>query len=135
MHEVLLIEDDLDINDGLVTLLQLEGYRVESAINAPDGVQLAFTRNLWTRHRPDIVLCDVVMGQHSGYDVLKAWRELGMSVPFIFLTAQAQTADIEKGLRSGANTYITKPFDFAELLEKIKQLIEKTEPPLSLWKS
>jgi CRP-like cAMP-binding protein len=120
---VLIIEDSKDIRDNIVELLELTGYHTLEAENGKDGVKLALD------HKPDLILCDIMMPVLDGYGVihiLSKHRETH-HIPFIFLTAKSEKADIRKGLVLGASDYLIKPFDETELLEQVQYQLEKKD--------
>lgn len=100
----------------MAELLTLKGYTVETASDGRDGIAQAML------HRPDLILCDVMMPHVDGYQVLEAIR-LNRSlatVPFIFLTAKADRTDFRHGMNLGADDYLTKPFTSSDLLAAIE---------------
>jgi DNA-binding NarL/FixJ family response regulator len=115
MKKLLLIEDDATTRDLLATALELEGFEVIQAANGRVGLLEA------TRMTPDIILCDVTMPEMDGYAVLAAVRmnALLADLPFIFLTARGQKADLRLGMNSGADDYLTKPVAIPDLLASI----------------
>ncbi len=112
---ILLIEDEADLRDNVADLLELEGYEVMQAANGVAGLHLA------SEHRPDLVLCDVMMPELDGPGVLRHLRAdpATQALPFIFLTAQAEAGTIRTGMNLGADDYLTKPFDDDELLRSV----------------
>jgi DNA-binding response OmpR family regulator len=128
MTKILIIEDNLDIRENTAELLELSGYQVEKASDGIEGVRLA---KLST---PDIVICDIMMPHLDGYGVLQVFsssEELS-KVPFIFLTAKTDRADMRKGMEMGADDYLTKPFQEVELLKAIESRLKKFEGYTSL---
>src|SRR4051812_15821307 len=111
METVLLIEDNTDIRENMGEILELAGYKVLLAANGKDGAALAI------RQVPDIIVCDIMMPELDGYGVLHLLQkhESTMNIPFIFLTAKTERTEIRKGMELGADDYITKPFEGAEL--------------------
>jgi len=79
--------------------------------------------------RPDAVICDILMPRLDGFGVLAALRSRPetAAIPFIFLTASADKVDLARGLQSGANEYVTKPFKIADLLAAVKRLLPRDE--------
>ena len=123
MKKILVIEDDQLVRDNILELLEAEDFDTISAENG-------FIGALWAmEHIPDLIICDVMMPELNGYDVLKALREDPMSatIPFIFLTAKAEKAEIRYGMELGADDYLTKPFTRAELLGAIATRFAKHE--------
>jgi DNA-binding response OmpR family regulator len=114
---ILVIEDETAIRDNLRRFLSLEGYSVMTAANGVLG--LAAIR----QHKPALVLCDVMMPEMTGFDVLENMRKDAAfaSTPVIFLTASAERESITHGLELGALDYVTKPFSLPELASLIRQ--------------
>lgn len=117
MATLLVIEDEAPLRANLVRLLTAEGYQVITAANGDEGIRRA------RADRPDLVICDVLMPLVDGYGVLATLRSQPetAATPFIFLTASADKDDLERGLQSGANDYVTKPFKIADLLAAIRR--------------
>ena len=116
MQTILLIEDNADIRENTAEILELAGYNVSTAENGKIGVELALA------HRPDLILCDIMMPVLDGYGVLHIVNknpELN-GIPFIFLTAKSERVDFRKGMELGADDYLTKPFDDTELLSAVE---------------
>jgi EAL domain-containing protein (putative c-di-GMP-specific phosphodiesterase class I)/FixJ family two-component response regulator len=121
MLKILVIEDDELIQETLVQLLETQNFAVKVADNGRMGVQMALSQV------PDLILCDVQMPELNGYEVLETLRQnpLVATIPFIFLTAQDEKADIRHGMDLGADDYLTKPFTQSELLRSIKSRLDK----------
>ncbi|MGB3768689.1 MAG: response regulator [Phormidesmis sp.] len=121
MVKALVIEDDTEIRANLLELLELEGYSVIGADNGATGLLGAI------EYKPDIILCDVMMPELDGHDVLAALRQEPATAltPFIFLTALADKDDIRKGMTLGADDYITKPFVCSEVISAINSRMKK----------
>jgi CheY-like chemotaxis protein len=119
MATVLVIEDEAPLRANLVRILSAEGYRVVTAADGDEGLARA------REARPDLVICDILMPRMDGFGVLAALRSGPdtAAIPFIFLTASADKEDLARGLRSGANEYVTKPFKIAELLAAVRRLL------------
>ena len=115
MKTILLIEDHELIRENTAELLELAGYAVLTAANGKLGVEQALAT------RPDLVICDIMMPVLDGYGVLQIFNQnpLLAGVPFIFLTAKTERADLRRGMELGADDYLTKPFDETELLSAI----------------
>lgn len=118
---VLIIEDNEEIREGTAEILELTGYRVLTAPEGKSGVDLAL------KHVPDLILCDIMMPELDGYGVLYMLNkhESTAQIPFIFLTAKAERADLRKAMEMGADDYLTKPFDDMELLNAIETRLKK----------
>lgn len=117
MKRILVIEDDLEIQEGLQDLLEAEGYDVMIAGDGSLGANFAMHFN------PDLILCDISMPGFNGWQVLGLIKKFKVAAPLIFLTAQATPDDIQKGIEMGASAYLTKPYLREELLEVISRLL------------
>ncbi len=114
---ILVIEDNPDLAYGLRNNLEIEGYEVEVA---KDGVKgLARARAA----RPDLIVLDLMLPGMDGFRVLRALREDGQGMPVLILTARGEEADKVRGLRLGADDYVTKPFGVLELPPKEYDLL------------
>ena len=116
MTTILLIEDNDLIRNNTAEILELTGYTVHTAENGKIGVEKALA------HKPDLVICDIMMPVLDGYGVLHIFtKNPGLvGVPFIFLSAKTERSDFRKGMELGADDYLTKPFDESELLSAIE---------------
>lgn len=116
MQTILIIEDNEGIRDNLVEFFEMEGYHIISAGNGKSGVLLA------TEFIPDLIICDVLMYEMDGYEVLH--QLLGSTItkliPFIFSTSMSEKVDRAGALRLGADDYIIKPFELEQLLTMAK---------------
>ncbi|MCM4160849.1 response regulator [Antarcticibacterium flavum] len=121
MKKILIIEDDEILRENTRELLELSNFNVITAINGKIGVQKALD------HQPDLILCDILMPVWDGYKVLEILRarEETKLIPFLFLTAKTDMADIRFGMNLGADDYITKPFKENELVQAIQSRLEK----------
>jgi CheY-like chemotaxis protein len=117
MTTVLVIEDEAPLRANLVRILTAEGYRVLTAADGEEGIRRV------REDRPDLVICDILMPRVDGYGVLASLRSRPetAALPFIFLTASADKEDLARGLQSGANDYVTKPFRIADLLAAVRR--------------
>lgn len=121
MKTILIIEDTDFISETIATTLRFEGYNTVVADDGLMGLEAV------SEHKPDLILCDVSMPRLDGFGVLAELRknkELG-TIPFIFLTAKAEKADMRRGMELGADDYLTKPFTAAELIAAVTTQIEK----------
>lgn len=123
MKKILLIEDNDDIRNNTCEILELANYEVQVAENGKLGVEKAL------RFKPDLIICDIMMPELDGYGVLHAVQknESIQRTPFIFLTAKTERSDFRKGMESGADDYITKPFDGTELLAAVDGRLKKMD--------
>lgn len=114
--DILLIEDEDAMRALTATALELEGFTVHQAANGAAGIEAA------RQHRPDLILCDVMMPGIDGYQVLATLRANPTlcHIPFIFLTAKGEKNDLRQGMVSGADDYLTKPVALDDLLEAIR---------------
>jgi CRP-like cAMP-binding protein/CheY-like chemotaxis protein len=121
MTTILIIEDNQDVRENTAEILELANYKVITAVNGKDGVELA------QQHKPDLIICDIMMPELDGYGVLHVLSKhvATATIPFIFLTAKTEKQDVRKGMGMGADDYITKPFDEADLLNAIEARIKK----------
>lgn len=125
-QKILLIEDNQDIRESTAEILELADFTVFTAENGKKGVELALA------NFPDIILCDIMMPELDGYGVLYMLNknETTAHIPFIFLTAKAERADMRKGMEMGADDYLTKPFGDVELLNAIEMRLQKRDRAL-----
>lgn len=121
MTKILVIEDEESIRENIVELLESEEFEAIGCANGLDGVRLA------TEQQPDLILCDVMMPELDGYQVLSTLRSQSKTttIPFIFLTAKADKSDTRKGMELGADDYLVKPCTADELLRAIISRLEK----------
>lgn len=121
MKKVLIIEDNEDVRENTADILELAGYNVTMAENGKIGVEVA------KKILPDVIVCDIMMPELDGYEVLQALDKNSKtsSIPFIFLTAKTEKIDMRKGMNLGADDYLTKPFSENELLEAIQSRLKK----------
>ena len=116
---VLIVEDDRNIAELLQLYLEKEGYAVITAEDGGKGLEKFRTI------KPDLVLLDVMMPVMDGWAVCKAIRAESQ-VPIIMLTAKGETDDKVAGLKSGADDYVTKPFEMKEVLARIEAVLRRT---------
>ncbi len=123
MKKILLIEDNDDIRSNTAEILELSNYKVIVAENGKIGVEKAI------EHKPDLIICDIMMPVLDGYGVLHAIHKNDSikNTPFIFLTAKTERGDFRKGMELGADDYISKPFDGTELLNAVDSRLKKLE--------
>jgi two-component system, OmpR family, alkaline phosphatase synthesis response regulator PhoP len=120
---ILVVEDNPDLAYGLRNNLEIEGYQVEVADDGTTG--LARARDA----RPDLIILDLMLPGMDGFRVLRALREEGRQMPVLILTARGEEADKVRGLRLGADDYVTKPFGVLELLARVEALLRRAAPP------
>ena len=125
MSKILLLEDDEVLSETLVELLELNGYDVTLAMDGEEALDFTFSNNY------DLFLFDVNTPKLNGFDLLKELRGASIKTPAIFITSLNDIASFSRGFEVGADDYIKKPFDFSELLVRIKSLILKSFNTLS----
>lgn len=118
MMKILVVEDEPKTGDYLVRGLREAGYAADLARNGADGLALA------VRETYELVVLDVTLPEMDGWTVLRKLREY-KETPVMFLTARDDVADRVKGLESGADDYLVKPFAFAELLARVRTLLRR----------
>lgn len=120
---ILVVDDEPHIVLGLKDALEFEGFRVVTAATGGEAVEVH------RRERPDAVLLDLMLPDQNGYQVCQQIRLLDTAVPVIMLTAKSQESDKIRGLDSGADDYVTKPFSVGELAARIRALFRRTSRP------
>lgn len=121
MAKILVIDDNPSIVKLLARSLTLEGYDVVSANDGEDAL------NKFAKEKPDLVLLDLMLPGLNGFQICRIIREkyICNHVPILFLSARYSTEDKVKGLEVGADDYVTKPFDNAELMARVRSLIQR----------
>ena len=120
MKRVLVVEDNAELAFGLRNNLEIEGYAVDVAGDGAAGLEAA------QRLPPDLVILDLMLPQLDGFRVLKALRAAGATMPILVLTARGEESDKVRGLKLGADDYVTKPFGLLELLARVEALLRRT---------
>jgi len=121
--KLLVIEDQVPMRRNIALLLEMEGFDVVTADNGVTGVEAA------RREHPDLILCDVMMPELDGYGVVQALRadqDLA-SIPFVFLTAKGDKADVRIGMNFGADDYLTKPVIREDLLAAVQARLARAK--------
>ena len=116
---ILIAEDERDLNRLIVKVLEKEGYGVDACFNGKEA--LYYLEN--TEY--DAAVLDIMMPGMDGLEVLRAVRKKGLDLPIMLLTARDSIADRVTGLDTGADDYLIKPFDFDELLARIRSMTRK----------
>lgn len=121
MRTILVIEDDTGVRDNIQDLLSSVDYNVIGASDGREGLQVARTSH------PDLIICDVMMPDVDGYEVLRQLRGESdtVTIPFIFVTAKAGREDLRAGMDLGADDYLIKPFTANELLSAVNTRLER----------
>jgi two-component system alkaline phosphatase synthesis response regulator PhoP len=120
-RRILLIEDDSALQLALRDRLAGEGYEVECVGDGNEGEERAST----AQH--DLILLDVMLPGKNGFDIARELRIKGVNTPILMLTARGEVTDKVVGLQLGADDYLTKPFEFIELLARIRALLRRAE--------
>ena len=120
MKTILLIEDNTPILENLTEFLEMEGYKIITANNGKKGIELA------KANIPDLIICDVLMYEMNGHEVLLTLLKSPKTynIPFIFSTSLSENIDRIETLNLGADDYIVKPYDPESLLKIVKTWIE-----------
>lgn len=127
--KILLVEDEEHLLKTILLNLELEGYEVKTAINGIDALKKF-------RSSPfDLILLDVMLPEMNGFDVCEEIRKENTRVPILFLTAKGASEDKIRGLKLGADDYLTKPFNLEELLLRIQISLKRSTPAKEISKS
>lgn len=123
MQTILVIEDEAHTRKVLLNCLQFEGFRAIEADNGKTGLRLA------QEHHPDLIVCDIMMPEIDGYDVLSMLRQQlsTLAIPVIFLTAKVSMFDLRLGMDLGAEDYLTKPCNIERFLTAITTRLKRKE--------
>jgi DNA-binding response OmpR family regulator len=121
MSRILIIEDNLALAQGLQNNLEVDGHAVAVAADGAAGLEAL-------AGHPDLVVLDLMLPDQSGFRVLRELRERDREVPVLILTALGAETDKVRGLRLGADDYVTKPFGLLELLARVDALLRRTAP-------
>ncbi|MBN2089538.1 response regulator transcription factor [candidate division KSB1 bacterium] len=121
MARILIIEDEIEMAQGLKDNFEFDGHEVTIASDGEKGLEMALTA------LPQLIILDIMLPKISGFDVCKAIRHKGLATPIIMLTARGQEIDKVLGLELGADDYITKPFSVRELLARVKAVLRRYE--------
>jgi two-component system, OmpR family, response regulator len=124
--KVLLVEDELKVAQFISRGLQEEGYTVDMAHDGKKGLQ-SINETMY-----DIILLDLMIPEIDGLEVLKRMRANGIGTPVLIITAKSSKEDVVKGLDTGSDDYLTKPFSFDELLARIRALLRRNRQTPSL---
>lgn len=118
---ILIVDDEPRYARAIQVNLEASGYQTLTAADGLGAIALA------AREAPDLILLDVRMPGLDGYEVCRRIREFS-SVPIVFLTARAETADLVRGLELGADDYVTKPFSAEELMARVQAVLRRAAP-------
>jgi DNA-binding response OmpR family regulator len=115
---LLIVEDDPSLREVIRLGLEGEGYRVVTAADGPSALVT------FASHPPDLVLLDIMLPGLDGFAVCRELRKTSL-VPVVMLTARSSTVDVVVGLESGADDYLTKPFEFPELVARVRSVLRR----------
>jgi DNA-binding response OmpR family regulator len=119
MQKILIVEDHIDLANGLEINLKKEGYKVLKTATGEEALQIAI------RDLPDLIVLDIMLPGISGLDVCRELRQKSIKTPIIMLTAKSEEVDRVIGLELGADDYVTKPFSLRELLARIRVCLRR----------
>ena len=118
--QILVVDDEDNIPYLLGTALRHFGFGVLTAGSGREGLALA------TDARPDLMLLDVMLPDHDGFEVVRRLRDAGLQVPILFLTARDATEDKVRGLTLGGDDYVTKPFSLEEVVARVRAILRRS---------
>lgn len=119
---VLVVEDEKDLNSIICSKLVKEGYNVDACYDGQAALDYMEAENY------DGAIMDIMIPNKDGITVLREMRNAGIQVPVLFLTAKTVTQDIVRGLDAGASDYMTKPFEFSELMARLRVMLRTQNP-------
>ena len=119
---VLVVEDEKDLNSIICSKLVKEGYNVDACYDGQAALDYMEAENY------DGAIMDIMIPNKDGITVLREMRNAGIQVPVLFLTAKTETQDIVRGLDAGASYYMTKPFEFSELMARLRVMLRTQNP-------
>jgi len=124
--KILVVDDEPGVRDMLCDALSIAGYE-------PTAVNDGFAAHLMLRdHKFDLIITDINMPVMDGYELLERLRVLGNNIPAILLTARGERADVTRGLKLGADDYVTKPFGLEELTLRVAAILRRTQDVVAL---
>jgi DNA-binding response OmpR family regulator len=126
MSQILVVEDDVAIRQGLEVVLLRERHDVRAVTDAEAGARCI------EELPPDLLLLDLMLPGMSGFELCRKLRREGHMFPILMLTARSEEADRVLGLDLGADDYVTKPFSVAELMARCRALLRRVDPPPGL---
>ena len=118
--QILVVEDERPLSNAIKKLLEQKGYFVDAVYDGAEAVEYALCVSY------KLIILDVMLPKLDGFEVVAALRRKGISTPILMLTARAATGDKVQGLNTGADDYMTKPFDTDELLARVGALTRRT---------
>lgn len=121
MFSILVVEDDVRLNKMITVRLQQEQYRVYSALNGEEALELL------DREHVDLIICDIMMPKMDGYELTRELREAEYHHPILMITAKSQLEDMEKGFDAGTDDYMVKPINLREMTMRVKALLRRAQ--------
>jgi DNA-binding response OmpR family regulator len=124
MQKILVIEDTPDVRELITDTLRFNGFEIIAAADGEAGIQAAVS------HLPDLILCDVQMPRKDGFEVLADLRQrpATATIPFVFLTGQADKSHMRQGMNLGADDFLAKPFMLNELMAAVNARLKNIRP-------
>ena len=119
--KILVVDDEVDLVETVRFPLEMDGYTVLVSYNGEDALQQA------RKEKPDLILLDIMLPKLDGYKVCRLLKfdERYKHIPILMMTAKTQEKDKSLGMETGADEYVTKPFDVDQLMTKVKSYLEK----------
>lgn len=125
-YELLLVEDDVNFGEVLKSYLEMHDFNVILAKDGQEGL------HMFHRDKYDLCILDVMMPKMDGFTLAKSIKDKDPDMPIIFLTAKSFKEDVLEGFKTGADDYLTKPFNSEELLARIKAILKRSKPKTKL---
>jgi len=122
MKRILIVEDNAELAFGLRNNLEIEGYAIDVATDGQAGLDAAL------HAPPDLMILDLMLPKLDGFRVLRSIRDAGLTLPILILTAKGDESDKVRGLKMGADDYVTKPFALLELLARVEAVLRRGSP-------
>jgi two-component system, OmpR family, alkaline phosphatase synthesis response regulator PhoP len=123
MNRVLIVEDEQHLAEGLRFNLEAEGYQAQIVQTGEEAMQLLLAKPV----QFDVLVLDVMLPGKDGFSVMAETRQAGQLIPTLMLTARGRSDDVLKGFAAGADDYLTKPFELAILLARMRGLLRRRE--------
>lgn len=124
---ILVVEDEASLARGIAFNLEVEGYAVDCIADGQEASERLSVKGAQSKDGHDLVLLDVMLPRLDGFSVVRSARLAGNRTPILMLTAKGLPEDVVEGLESGADDYLSKPFDLTVLLARVKSLLRRRE--------